>query len=176
MAIEIGSNFKYSGKLPNFERDQFTTLQEMQNFPADSIDNGHISYCVEDGKHYTWNGTEWEELKTNIKHTIYPETGMTFDYDVYVLDIPEDYGTTSFPLTFGELTPNTCRNITLLVNNYSSDVVNLTLPNSSIYTIINGVTTGSLYVNQNNYAEYSLLIITDDVGNVTIRILGNIIN
>lgn len=64
MAIGVPSNFSYGGKLPNFDRDQFTTLQAMLEFPVEFIDEGHISYCLEDSKHYKFNGSEWEEFKT----------------------------------------------------------------------------------------------------------------
>lgn len=62
MAIGVPDNFNYGGKKPNFDRDQFTTREAMLAFPADFLDEGHISYCKEDKKHYKWNGTEWVEF------------------------------------------------------------------------------------------------------------------
>ena len=55
MSIQIGVNFEYKGKLSNFARDSFETLTDMRNVLDNDIDKGHISYCVETGKHYTFN-------------------------------------------------------------------------------------------------------------------------
>ena len=55
MSIQIGVNFEYKGKLSNFARDSFETLTDMRNVLDNDIDEGHISYCVETGKHYTFN-------------------------------------------------------------------------------------------------------------------------
>ena len=46
MAIQIGTNFEYKGKLPNFVRDSFKTLTDMHNISDTDIDEGHISYCI----------------------------------------------------------------------------------------------------------------------------------
>ena len=64
MSIEIADNFKYKGKLPNFARDNFLTLDEMVNCSENDFDNGHISYCAETRKHYVFNrnNTVDEEL------------------------------------------------------------------------------------------------------------------
>ena len=64
MSIEIADNFKYKGKLPNFARDNFLTLDEMVNCSENDFDNGHISYCEETRKHYVFNrnNTVDEEL------------------------------------------------------------------------------------------------------------------
>ena len=52
MAIKIGSNFTFQGEQPNFERDRFATKSAMKAFPETSIDDGHLSYCAEDGNTY----------------------------------------------------------------------------------------------------------------------------
>lgn len=64
MAIGVPDNFSYGGKKANFDRDQFTTLAEMRAYSPDFLDEGHISYCKEDKKHYKWTGTEWEEFQS----------------------------------------------------------------------------------------------------------------
>lgn len=72
MAIKIGANFAYNGKLPNFERDSFETKAAMKAFNENSIDEGHLSYCKEDGNVYqyksanTVNATtgRWRLFKT----------------------------------------------------------------------------------------------------------------
>lgn len=74
MAIKIGSNFAYNGKLPNFERDSFETKAAMKAFDENSIDEGHLSYCKEDGNIYQYksaNSTDaitgrWRIFKTDI--------------------------------------------------------------------------------------------------------------
>lgn len=55
--IKVGDNFNYQGQKPNFERDTFKTLLEMKNYPETSIDEGHISLCLEDGKRYKFIST-----------------------------------------------------------------------------------------------------------------------
>lgn len=64
MAINIGSNFNYNGKLPNFERDSFETLLDMRSYSEQSIDEGHISYCKETDKHYKFNSNNELDNKT----------------------------------------------------------------------------------------------------------------
>ena len=55
MSIQIGVNFEYKGELSNFARDSFETLTDMRNVLDTDIDEGHISYCIETGKHYVFN-------------------------------------------------------------------------------------------------------------------------
>lgn len=57
MAIKIGSNFTFQGKQPNFERDRFATKAAMKAFPETSIDDGHLSYCAEDGNTYQFKSS-----------------------------------------------------------------------------------------------------------------------
>lgn len=57
MALNIGDNFKYQGKQPNFDRDTFATLEEMKAFPETSIDEGHESYCLATGKRYKFSSS-----------------------------------------------------------------------------------------------------------------------
>lgn len=57
MAIKIGSNFTFQGEQPNFERDRFATKVAMKAFPETSIDDGHLSYCAEDGNTYQFKSS-----------------------------------------------------------------------------------------------------------------------
>ena len=57
MAINIGTNFAYHGKLPNFDRDKFKTKAAMMAFDENNIDEGHLSYCEEDGKVYQFKSS-----------------------------------------------------------------------------------------------------------------------
>ena len=57
MALKVGDNFSYQGAKPNFERDTFATLSAMKSFPTTSIDEGHISLCLEDGKRYKYSAS-----------------------------------------------------------------------------------------------------------------------
>lgn len=74
MAIKIGANLAYNGKLPNFERDSFETKAAMKAFDENSIDEGHLSYCKEDGNIYQYKHTntvdtttgKWRLFKTDI--------------------------------------------------------------------------------------------------------------
>lgn len=64
MALKIGDNFSYQGKKPNFDRDSFDTLAAMKAFPETSIDEGHISYCKEDGKNYQYKAANSVDATT----------------------------------------------------------------------------------------------------------------
>lgn len=64
MAIKIGANFAYNGKLPNFERDSFETKAAMKAFDENSIDEGHLSYCKEDGNIYQYKSTNAVDTTT----------------------------------------------------------------------------------------------------------------
>lgn len=74
MAIKIGANLAYNGKLSNFERDSFETKAAMKAFAENSIDEGHLSYCKEDGNIYQYKSTNavdattgrWRIFKTDI--------------------------------------------------------------------------------------------------------------
>ena len=55
MSLIIGDNFNYQGKQANFKRDTFNTLSDMKSYPETSIDEGHISFCIETGKRYKYS-------------------------------------------------------------------------------------------------------------------------
>lgn len=79
MAIKIGSNFTFQGEQPNFERDRFATKAAMKAFPETSIDDGHLSYCVEDGNTYQFKSSnsvdtitgKWRVFKADIDLSSY---------------------------------------------------------------------------------------------------------
>lgn len=79
MAIKIGSNFTFQGQQPNFERDRFATKAAMKAFPETSIDDGHLSYCAEDGNTYQFkssNGIDattgkWRIFKADVDLSAY---------------------------------------------------------------------------------------------------------
>ena len=64
MSIQINNNFDYKGNQPNFERDRFETLELMRSADERSLDNGHISYCEETGKHYVFNENNAIDVET----------------------------------------------------------------------------------------------------------------
>lgn len=55
MAIKIGSNLAYQGKLFDFERQYFATKALMKAFPETSVPDGYEAYCGEDNKWYEFN-------------------------------------------------------------------------------------------------------------------------
>lgn len=79
MAIKIGANLAYSGKLSNFERDSFKTKAAMKAFAENSIDEGHLSYCGEDGNIYQYKSANtvdtttgrWRIFKTDVNLSAY---------------------------------------------------------------------------------------------------------
>ena len=82
MPINIGANFAYNGKLPNFERDKFVTKASMKAFPETSIDDGHLSYCEADGNMYQFKSSntvdattgKWRIFKTDVDLSAYATT------------------------------------------------------------------------------------------------------
>lgn len=64
MAIKIGSNFTFQGEQPNFERDRFATKADMKAFPETSIDDGHLSYCMEDKNTYQFKSSNAVDVTT----------------------------------------------------------------------------------------------------------------
>ena len=78
MAINIGTNFSYKGKLANFERDKFVTKAAMKAFDENSTDEGHLSYCEEDGNIYQYKSAntadattgKWRLFKTEADATL----------------------------------------------------------------------------------------------------------
>ena len=89
MAIKIGSNFTFQGKQPNFERDRFATKAAMKAFPETSIDDGHLSYCAEDGNTYQFkssNGIDaatgkWRVFKADVDLSAYVTKDKAFTKD-----------------------------------------------------------------------------------------------
>ena len=82
MAIKIGSNFTFQGEQPNFERDRFITKAAMKAFPETSIDDGHLSYCAEDGNTYQFKSSnavdattgKWRLFKADVDLSAYATT------------------------------------------------------------------------------------------------------
>ena len=62
--LNIGDNFNYQGRKPNFARDSFDTLEEMRSYPDTSVDHGHVSFCKEDGKLYQFLTTNQVSTET----------------------------------------------------------------------------------------------------------------
>lgn len=78
MAINIGANFDYKGRQPNFARDSFATKTAMKAFAESNIDDGHLSYCAEDGNLYMFKFTnavdsttgKWRKFETGSSITV----------------------------------------------------------------------------------------------------------
>ena len=47
---QIGANFQFTSRQPNFERDQFDTIAHMAACTV--CDEGHKCYCLENQKTY----------------------------------------------------------------------------------------------------------------------------
>lgn len=69
---KIGANFVFDSTSPNFKRDRFDTLKEMRDYNI--IDDGHQSYCAEDGNRYEFKSSntpdatlgKWRLVKTSV--------------------------------------------------------------------------------------------------------------
>lgn len=97
MAIKIGSNFTFQGQQPNFERDRFATKTAMKAFPETSIDDGHLSYCAEDGNTYQFKSSnsvdattgKWRVFKTSVDVPIMKGATETADGVVGLVPAPK---------------------------------------------------------------------------------------
>lgn len=98
MALQLGSNIKYEGKLPNFVRDSFKTLADMKAFPEYSIDSGHISFCEEDRNTYKYDANNSVDVVTG-KWRLFGG-GVTYHE---VPTLTEDYMITSNPSLTNEV-------------------------------------------------------------------------
>lgn len=83
MALKITDNFNYTGRKPNFQRDQFATTSEMNAYTV--CDEGHISYNLQDNKHYSFKNGAWSVLQTGGGSSSYthpsshPASIITYD-------------------------------------------------------------------------------------------------
>lgn len=98
MALSIGDNFQYQGKKPNFARDSFPTLESLKNVSDTIMDDGHISYCEEDGNTYKYSSSNSADPVTG-KWRLFGG-GITY-YSVPA--ITEDYMVTSNPSRTNEV-------------------------------------------------------------------------
>lgn len=58
------NNFDLQSKKPNFDRDTFETLAEMRSYPENSIDELHVSACLETGKRYKFQSSNTKDSVT----------------------------------------------------------------------------------------------------------------
>ena len=87
MSLLIGDNFNYQGQKPNFERDSFETLAAMKAYPETSLDDGHLSYCKEDGKRYEYKSSNSADLTTGKWREFKSGTDSSAD----IQDLKEKY-------------------------------------------------------------------------------------
>lgn len=109
MAIKIGSNFTFQGQQPNFERDRFATKAAMKAFPETSIDDGHLSYCAEDGNTYQFKSSnsvdnvtgKWRVFKADVDLSAYAtKASVATDLakKVDISGVHKSTGSTQFPI------------------------------------------------------------------------------
>lgn len=60
----FAANIDLQSREPNFKRDRFATLAEMKAYPETSVDDGHISFCKEDGQHYEFQSSNTVDTVT----------------------------------------------------------------------------------------------------------------
>lgn len=59
MAVKLAAPFELNSSDPNFTRDRFNTREEMNAVTPAVMDEGHVSYCVEDRRHYEYTPEGW---------------------------------------------------------------------------------------------------------------------
>ncbi len=82
MAINIGANFDYKGKQPNFARDSFATKAAMKAFAESSIDDGHLSYCAEDKNIYIFKSSNTIDSTTGRWRLFQSGSSITVDSEL----------------------------------------------------------------------------------------------
>lgn len=109
MAIKIGSNFTFQGEQPNFERDRFATKAAMKAFPETSIDDGHLSYCTEDGNTYRFKSSnsvdavtgKWRVFKADVDLSEYAtkdSVAVDLDKKVDIKGVGKSTGSAKYPI------------------------------------------------------------------------------
>ena len=63
---QIKSSFILNSKYPLDLRNSFNTINDMNNYPVDHIDEGHISYCVEDKNYYKFINGSWQYFLPDV--------------------------------------------------------------------------------------------------------------
>ena len=109
---QIGANFQFTSRQPNFERDQFDTIAHMAECTI--CDEGHICYCLETHKTYrfrtkddngntkTYDNSEgglgyWEEFQPGGGGGEGTITGATIGSGSSAQQVPESGGVLKFP-------------------------------------------------------------------------------
>lgn len=64
MSLAFNSNINYTGKFPNFERDQFETISQMAKYSINYLPDTFIATCVEDGNVWLFNKKNSDDPKT----------------------------------------------------------------------------------------------------------------
>lgn len=98
MAVQFASNIKYEGRLSNFTRDSFPTLEAMKAFKESALDPGHISFCEEDRNTYKYDPNNSIDVTTG-KWRLFGG-GVTYHE---VPTLTEDYMITSNPSLTNEV-------------------------------------------------------------------------
>ena len=90
----VSLSFGYEGTSPNFERDQVRTLAELKAI-VDTIDEGHITYVLENKKHYVFKSSnpldattgKWRELHDGLATTAQVQAATPQGFSQLVTDV-----------------------------------------------------------------------------------------
>lgn len=83
-------SLSYKGRKSNFERDSFETLEKMRNWSPEEIDDGHLSYCKEDGNTYRFERNSENDPTTGHWRLFRPDSGKVDDIPTYSQAILDD--------------------------------------------------------------------------------------
>jgi hypothetical protein len=86
---QIKANFVLNSKMPNFSRDSFKSLEDMRIVNPDHIDNGHISYCEDEYKHYIFRSDLSHNTETGYWRELTFEDSVVFDSKEDMLNTPD---------------------------------------------------------------------------------------
>lgn len=79
---KILDNFSLKSKKFLDSRMSFKTKALMNDYDKNSLPSGMLSYCLEDNKYYSFNGTEWKELSLDsLKISADPANKATLKAD-----------------------------------------------------------------------------------------------
>ena len=134
--MELFDNLSYQGKKPNFVRDQFNTLLEMKNFPEVSLDEGHISFCLETGKRYKYSSQNSNDvIFGKWRLVVDAALDTTSENPVQNKLIANEFKITKESIQ--ELETEVNRRIDILENKFNGDIVELNEKLETKFSILN---------------------------------------
>lgn len=89
MALSVSDSLRLRSRKPNFDRDQFETLEAMRSVRDSYMDDGHIAFCIEDGTTYRFRHSNQFDPSTGKWRKLIETNGL--QTKTFTADIDGDY-------------------------------------------------------------------------------------